>query len=54
VIDDKEYSLRADFVEAEDERALVTAAFNEKYGWPDTMMGWLRGARPKIMRLASL
>lgn len=54
VIDDKEYSLRADFVEADDERALVDAAFNEKYGWTDSVMGWFRGARPKIMRLASL
>ena len=33
VIGDEEYALRADFVEAEDERALVMAAFNEKYGW---------------------
>ena len=54
VVGDEEYSLRADFVEAEDERALVTAAFNEKYGLTDTMLGWLRGAKPKIMRLASL
>ncbi len=54
VIDDKEYSLRADFVDADDERAQVTAAFNEKYGWPDTLMGWFRGEHPKIMRLASL
>ena len=54
VIDDREYALRVDFVEAEDERALVMAAFNAKYGWQDTMFGWFRGARPKIMRLASL
>jgi hypothetical protein len=54
VIGDEEYSLRADFVEAEDERALVSAAFNEKYGWSDTAIGWFRGARPKIMRLASI
>jgi hypothetical protein len=54
VIGDKEYSLRADFVEADDEHALVMAAFNEKYGWSDTVLGWFRGARPKIMRLASL
>lgn len=54
VIGETEYALRADFVEAEDERALVTAAFNAKYGWFDTLLGWFRGARPKIMRLASL
>ncbi len=54
VIGDKEYSVRAEFVEADDERALVMAAFNEKYGWSDTVIGWFRGAHPKIMRLASL
>jgi hypothetical protein len=54
VIGDREYALRVDFVEAEDERARVTAAFNAKYGWTDTVVGWFRGARPKIMRLASL
>ena len=54
VIGEQEYALRADFVEADDERALVMAAFNEKYGWTDTVIGWFRGARPKIMRLASL
>jgi hypothetical protein len=53
-IGDQEFPLRVDFVEAEDERALVTAAFNEKYGFSDTVIGWFRGARPKIMRLASL
>jgi hypothetical protein len=54
VIDDKEYALRADFVEAEDERALVLAAFNEKYGVSDTLVGWFFHRTPKIMRLASL
>jgi hypothetical protein len=54
VIGEQEFALRADMVEADDERALVTAAFNEKYGWSDSMISWFRGARPKIMRLASL
>lgn len=54
VIDDQEHALRVDFVETEDERALVTAAFNAKYGWSDIVISWFRGARPKIMRLASL
>jgi hypothetical protein len=54
VVGETEYALRADFVEAEDERARVTAAFNEKYGLTDTLVGWMRGARPKIMRLASI
>ena len=30
------------------------AAFNDKYGWTDTLIGWFRGPRPKILRLASL
>ena len=54
VIDDDEYALRVELVEAEDERALVTKAFNEKYGWSDSMIGWFRGGRPKIMRLTSI
>ena len=54
VIGDQEYALRADFVEAEDERALVLAAFNEKYGVSDTLVGWFFHRTPKIMRLASL
>ena len=54
VVGEQEYALRADFVEAEDERALVNAAFNAKYGWTDTVVSWFRGARPKIMRLASI
>ena len=54
VIGEQEFALRADLVEADDERALVTTAFNEKYGWSDSMISWFRGARPKIMRLASL
>jgi hypothetical protein len=54
VIGKQEYALRAEPVEADDERAQVMAAFNAKYGWSDTMLGWFRGARPKILRLASL
>jgi hypothetical protein len=54
VVGDQEYALRADFVEAEDERALVLAAFNQKYGFSDTLVGWFFHRRPKIMRLASI
>lgn len=53
VVADAEYAFRVDYVEAEDERARVSAAFNQKYGFSDTLIGWFRGARPKIMRLAS-
>jgi len=54
VVGDDEYALRVEKVEAEDERALVTKAFNEKYGWSDTVIGWFRGGHPKIFRLASI
>ena len=54
VIGKQQYALRAEPVEASDERAQVMAAFNAKYGWSDTMIGWFRGAHPKILRLASL
>jgi hypothetical protein len=53
VIGDQEYPLRVEFVEVEDERVLVEKAFNEKYGWSDTLIGWFRGDRPKIMRLTA-
>jgi hypothetical protein len=54
VIGEREHALRVEFVEADDERALVMAAFNAKYGWTDSVIKWFRGARPKIMRLTSL
>jgi hypothetical protein len=53
VIGEREYPLRAELVEAEDERALVTKAFNEKYGWSDTVVGWFRSGRAKIVRLGA-
>jgi hypothetical protein len=53
VIGEEEYPLRAEFVEGDDERALVMQAFAEKYGWTDTVIGWFRGDRPLILRLAA-
>jgi hypothetical protein len=53
VIGEEEYPLRVEPVEGDDERALVMKAFNQKYGWSDTVIGWFRGARPTILRLAA-
>ena len=50
-IEDEDYLMRVAFVEDDAERAVIEAAFNEKYGWSDTMIGWFRGGRPLIMRL---
>jgi hypothetical protein len=46
------YALRVDFVEDDAARARITDAFRAKYGFSDRMVSWMRGARPKIMRLS--
>ena len=50
-IEGTEYPLRAEFVEDDDVRARIEATFNEKYGLPDSLLGFVRGDRPKMMRL---
>lgn len=50
-IDDEILALRAEFVEEEPLREQVTAAFREKYGWTDALIGIFRGGHPKIMKL---
>ena len=50
-IGDEEYDLRVEFVEDDVLRGQIETTFNEKYGWVDSMMDWIRGDRPKIMRL---
>ena len=50
-IEDDEFALRVEFVEDDALRERIETAFNEKYGWTDSLMAWLRGDRPKIMRL---
>jgi len=50
-IADREHPLRASFVEDEALRAEIVAAFREKYGWFDGFLGFLRGSKPRIMRL---
>lgn len=50
-IDEVEYPLRADFIDDDAHREQITAAFREKYGWVDGMIGLVRGGRPKIMHV---
>jgi hypothetical protein len=45
------YPFRVEFVEDDAERQRITDAFREKYGFTDQMVSWVRGARPRIMRL---
>ena len=45
------YPLRVELVEDEAVRQRVSDAFRAKYGWTDAMLSWMRGSRPKIMRL---
>jgi hypothetical protein len=51
-VGETQYPVRAEFVEAEDERGPVTEAFRLKYGAMDAVLGVFRGSKPKIMRLA--
>jgi len=48
-----EYALHALFVEDDELRERIVAAFREKYGFSDALVGLFRGARPKIMRLTA-
>jgi hypothetical protein len=47
----EEYPLRVEFVEDDGLRASVSETFREKYGFSDSAISWIRGDRPKIMRL---
>ena len=50
-IEGTEYPLRAEFVEDKDVRATIKLAFKKKYGVPDALISFVRGDRPKMMRL---
>jgi hypothetical protein len=50
-IEDVEYPLLAEFIEAEGLRERVETAFREKYGWSDAMIGLFRGGNPRIMHM---
>ena len=47
------WPLRVEFVEDDALRQRITDAFREKYGFSDRMVSWMRGSRPKIMRLVA-
>ena len=50
-IDGVEYPLRAEFIENDEHREQIVAAFREKYGWVDGLLNVVRGKRPKIMHM---
>ena len=52
-IEDKEYPLRAEFIENNGLRERVIAAFRAKYGWSDGIIHFVRGKRPNIMHMIS-
>ena len=52
-IEDKEYPLRAEFIENDALRERVVAAFRAKYGWFDGAVKFVRGKRPNIMHMIS-
>jgi len=45
------HPMRVEFVEDDALRQRVTDAFGAKYGLSDRVLSWIRGPRPKIMRL---
>jgi len=48
----KEYAVHAELLKDEALEAKVMAAFNAKYGWQDTFVGWIFRGKPHIVRLA--
>jgi hypothetical protein len=50
-IGDAEYALRVEMIEDDGLRQRIVAVFREKYGVTDAVLDWIRGDRPKIMRL---
>jgi len=50
-VEGTEYPLRAEFVEDDTLRERIVASFREKYGWTDGALNFIRGSRPRIMRL---
>ena len=45
------HPMRVEFVEDDALRQRVAEAFAAKYGLSDRVLSWIRGSRPKIMRL---
>jgi len=52
-IDEVDYAMTVIFEEDDARRQEIKQAFREKYGWFDGMVSWIRGDRPKHMRLDS-
>jgi hypothetical protein len=48
----KDYDVRAELVTDDALQAKVVAAFNAKYGWSDTMVGWFFRGKPHIVHLS--
>lgn len=52
-IEEREYPLRAEFIENDELRERIVAAFRAKYGWFDGAVDFVRGKRPNIMHMVS-
>jgi len=52
-VDETDYPLGVEFEEDDARRATIKQGFRDKYGWFDGMISWVRGDRPKHMRLVS-
>jgi hypothetical protein len=50
-IEEREWALRIAVVDDEALHERITAAFREKYGFSDSMIGLVRGSNPTIMHL---
>ena len=48
-----DYPMGVEFEEDDARRATIKQGFRDKYGWFDGMISWVRGDRPKHMRLVS-
>ena len=52
-VDEIDYPLSVEFEEDDARRAIIRQGFRDKYGWFDGMISWVRGDRPKHMRLVA-
>ena len=43
--------MRVEFIEDDAVRERVSQGFRDKYGFSDRALAWIRGSRPKIMKL---
>ena len=52
-VEEIDYSLSVEFEEDDARRERIKQGFRDKYGWFDGMISWVRGDRPRHMRLVS-